>query len=111
MVNHVILVALTAVIVPLASARLARIINTDRIAQKLRDWVEAQAGLDSMTHYAVSICYWCLSVWTSLFWTGYALASWTIFGPLPWHIAALLYIPASLAVSDIAGRILDSEGI
>lgn len=111
MVNHVILVVLTAAITPLAAARLARIINTDRIAEKLRDWVGDKAGMGSMTYYVVAVCYWCLTVWTSLFWTAYALAAWTIFGPLPWHIAALLYIPASLAVSDIAGRILNSEEI
>ena len=111
MVNHVILVALTVAIVPLSTARLTRIVNTDRIAEKLRDWVGGKFGMDGMTYYAVAVCYWCLSIWAALLHCGVALTAFAVFGELPWHIAALLYIPASLATSDIAGRILNSEGI
>lgn len=111
MVNHVILVLLAAVIVPLSTARLTRIILNDRIGQKLRDKVAKKFGTGSMIDYAVSVCYWCLAVWTSALHVLVALAAFVAFGELPWHIAVLLYIPATLAVSDIAGRILDSEEI
>lgn len=111
MVNHVILVVLTAVLVPLSTARLTRIINTDRIAEKLRDWVGDKFGMDSMTYYAVAVCFWCLSIWTSALHCLAALAAWTLLGPLPWHLGLLLLIPATLAVSDVAGRILNSEEI
>ena len=111
MVNLVILVVLTAVIVPLSTARLTRIVNNDRIGEPVRKWVRDKFGLDSMLHYAVSICYWCLSVHSAWLHVLVALGAFSLFGPLPWHYAALLFIPASLAVSDIAGRILDREEI
>ena len=58
MVNLVILVVLTAVIVPLSTARLTRVIFNDRIGEGVRDWVAKRFGLDSMPHYMVSLCYW-----------------------------------------------------
>jgi hypothetical protein len=111
MVNLVILVALTAVIVPLSTARLTRIVFNDRIGEPIRKWVAKKFGLDSMLHYMVSLCYWCLGVHAAWLHVAVALAAFSLFGPLPWHITGLLFIPASLAVSDIAGRILDHEGI
>lgn len=111
MVNHVILVVLTAMLVPLSTARLTRIINDDLIAEGFRDWVGGKLGMDSKVYYAVAVCYWCLSIWTAGLHCLAALVAWIAFGGLPWHIAALLLIPATLAVSDIAGRILKSEGI
>lgn len=111
MVNHVILVVLTVVIVPLSTARLSRIILNDRIAEKLRGWVGRKFGADSAIYYVIAVCYWCLSVHTAWMHCLAALTAFTIFGGLPWHVAALLFIPASLATSDIAGRILDSEEI
>lgn len=111
MVNHVILVVLTAVLVPLSTARLTRIINDDLIAESFREWVGDKFGMDSKVYYAVAVCFWCLSIWVAGLHCLAALLAWTLLGPLPWHVAALLLIPATLAVSDIAGRILKSEGI
>lgn len=111
MVNHVFLAALVMAVVILATARTTRVATTDRIGEGYRDWVEKRFGdpMQSKISYVLTLCDWCNTFWTGLFWTGFAAANSAWLLDLDWRIAAVSWLPLTLATSYAASRLLASE--
>lgn len=95
----------------LATTRLTRLIAVDKIMEPLRGWVETKHGATSKINYVISVCYWCLSIWTSALVTAWilAIAAWQ--HHITWPVAAATWLPATLAVSYATSRLLDFEGV
>lgn len=111
MVNHVFLAALVMIVVVLASARMTRVATTDRIGEGYRDWVEKRFGDPTQfkISYVLTMCDWCNTFWTGLFWNCWTLASIVWLYDLDWRIALLSVPPLTFAVSYAASRLLASE--
>jgi hypothetical protein len=111
MVNHVFLAALVMAVVVAASARLTRIATTDRIGEGWRERVEKRFGdpTQSKISYVLTLCDWCNTFWTGLFWNCWALAASVWLLDLDWRIALLSALPLTFAVSYAASRLLASE--
>lgn len=94
---------LTLIILPLAVARLTRLVTTDRIFSAVRSRLEARwlmkAGLDSLALYLIG-CPWCISMYTG---TG-AAAAWWAWGDARWFTAAVVALAASYVTGWLASR-------
>jgi hypothetical protein len=84
----------------LATARLTRLITTDRITQAPRNALLRRLDGDGLLAYLV-VCDWCVSVYT-----GAAVAAVAAWGP---HWSA--WILAALAFSYAAGWLAAREGV
>lgn len=112
MVNQVFLAAMVMAVVILATARTTRAATTDRIGQGYRDRVEKLFGEapGSKISYMLTMCDWCNTFWTGLGWNIFALANSVWLLELDWRIAAMSWLPLTLATSYAASRLLESEG-
>lgn len=84
----------------LATARITRLITTDRITEGPRNWVIRKLDPNSLTAYLI-VCDWCSSVYVG---AGVAAAG-AALGWWSWSVA----IPAALAFSYIAGYLASRE--
>lgn len=109
MVNQVFL----AVVVILATARMSRVMTTDRIGEGFREFVIRRLGepADSKISYMLTVCHWCSSFWVGLALNAYILAGAVWLAELDWRIAVLSLPLLALATSYAASRLLDQEGI
>jgi hypothetical protein len=111
MVNHVFLVALGMIVVVLATARTTRLATTDLIGDGYRKFVEKHLGQapESKISYMLTMCDWCNTFWTGLFWNMWALATCVWLAELDWRIAVVSLPPLTMATSYAASRLLGSE--
>jgi hypothetical protein len=112
MVNHVFLVALGMIVVVLATARTTRLATTDLIGESYRAWIEKHLGQapQSKVSYMLTMCDWCNTFWTGLFWNTWALGASVWLADLDWRIALASLPPLTMATSYAASRLLESEG-
>lgn len=82
----------------LATARLTRLITTDRITLAPRTWVQLRLDPDGLAAYLVT-CDWCASVYVSA-----VVAAFTVWGP-SWSV----WVLAALAYSYTAGWLAAKE--
>jgi hypothetical protein len=90
---------ITLLLGALATARLTRLITTDRITQAPRHWVLMRLDPEGLGAYLV-VCDWCVSVYTGAGVVGLILLGGT---PGFWVLAAL-------AFSYVAGFLASKEG-
>ena len=84
----------------LATARITRLVTTDRITEAPRNAILRRLDADSLTAYLI-VCDWCSSVYVG---AGVAAAG-AALGWWSWPVA----IPAALAFSYIAGYLASRE--
>ena len=84
----------------LATARLTRLVTTDRITKAPREWAVRRLDADGLLAYLL-VCDWCTSVYT-----GAGVAAWLWFGP-SWSVWPLY----ALAFSYAAGWLSAREGV
>lgn len=79
--------AITLLVAALATARITRLVTTDRITQAPRRWVLSKLEDDGLMAYLV-VCDWCASVYVG---AGVAVLLWA--GPdwVVWPMAALAF--------------------
>lgn len=94
--------AITLFLAALATARLTRLITTDRITEAPRNALLRRLDPEGLPAYLV-MCNWCVSVYTG---AGTAAATWWLHGHA-WFTAAL----AALAFSYAAGWLASREGV
>jgi hypothetical protein len=111
MVNHVFLVALGMIVVVLATARTTRFATTDLIGDPYRGFVEKIFGRapESKISYMLTMCDWCNTFWTGLFWNIWALTTSVWLAGLDWRVALAALLPLTLATSYAASRLLGSD--
>lgn len=86
----------------LATARLTRLVTTDRITQAPRHWAIRKLPEHSLAAYLL-VCDWCVSVYA-----GAAVAAAGVFhGDWSWPVG----IGAALAFSYVAGWLASREGV
>ena len=113
MVNQVFLAVAAMIVIILATARMSRVMTTDRIGEGFRESVVRHFGEpgDSKLTYMLTICNWCNTFWTGLAFNTYVLAGSVWLADFDWRIAVLSLPPLTLATSYAASRLLDQEGI
>lgn len=113
MVNQVFLAVVAMAVVILATARMSRVMTTDRIGEGFRELVVRLFGEpgDSKITYMLTVCNWCNTFWTAAFWNTWTLGASVWLFELDWRIAVLSLPPLTLATSYAASRLLDQEGI
>lgn len=94
--------AITLVLAALATARLTRLVTSDRLTQAPRHWVVRRLPEGSLLAYLV-VCDWCVSVYVG----GAVAVAGAVAGAWPWTWAA----PAALAFSYVAGWLAAREGM
>jgi hypothetical protein len=96
---------ITLILAALATARLTRMVTTDRITQAPREqllrYLITRYGEDALIVYLV-ICDWCVSVYVATAVT----AAWVLAGDTLWFQAPA----AALALSYAAGFLASKEG-
>jgi hypothetical protein len=95
-----VLIVLAFVVLTLASARLTRLITTDKLSFSTRQKLAIKLGPQHWLVYLIH-CPYCTSVWTSLFAAGYGVALFVFTAPLWWWL-----VPAALAMSHLVAPIL-----
>lgn len=91
---------ITLLVAALATARLTRLITTDRITQAPRQWALRRLASDGLTAYLI-VCDWCASVYVGA--AVAAAGAWA--GSWPWTWAT----PLALAFSYVAGYLARGE--
>lgn len=92
---------ITLLVAALATARLTRLVTTDRITQAPRRWALHKLPAESLGAYLL-VCDWCVSVYV-----GAAVAgAGALAGAWPWTWMA----PVTLALSYVAGWLAGKEG-
>jgi hypothetical protein len=94
------MVALTLLLTALATARLTRLVTTDRITRAPRDWVLLRVRNGHPLAYLLG-CDWCASMYVG----AGAAAAWWAWGDHRWFVAAT----AALAFSHITGWLATRE--
>ena len=86
----------------LATARLTRLVTTDRITQAPRSWLLSKLKDDGLAAYLV-VCDWCASVYvgTALAAAGAAYGAW------PWAWTPVV----AMSFSYVAGHLASREGM
>lgn len=100
--------ALMLALLPPATARLARLVTRDSIAEPLRSWVRKKWGEQSMPAELIS-CHWCIGVWSSLLlnsWAWIVIHRFNVWG-LGFIFA--VFVPSVLATAYLASRMIDRE--
>ena len=92
---------ITLLVAALVTARLTRLVTTDKITQAPRRWVLLRLDPDSLLAYLI-VCDWCVSFYTGV---GVAAAG-VVTGQWSWHWAPALV----LAFSYVAGWLASKEG-
>lgn len=90
---------ITFAVAALATARLTRLVTTDRITEAPRNAVLRRLDADSLLAYLI-VCDWCASVYV-----GAAVAAVATWGP-SWSV----WVLAALAYSYVAGYLAAREG-
>lgn len=90
----------TVIIAALVTARLTRLVTTDRITQAPRQWMLRKLPSDSLAAYLI-VCDWCASFYTGL---GVGAAGW-LTGQWTWP----WIVPLGLAFSYVAGLLARGE--
>lgn len=91
---------ITLVLAALATARITRLVTTDRITETPRHWTLRRLNPEGMTAYLIT-CDWCVSVYT-----GSAMAAgWSLWGNHRWFTA----VCAAFAFSYVAGFLASRE--
>jgi hypothetical protein len=91
---------ITVTVCALATARLTRLVTTDRITEAPRNWIIRRLPRESLVSYLL-VCDWCSSVYT-----GAAVAgAWWAWG----DTMAFTAVTAALAFSYIAGFLASKE--
>ena len=83
---------ITLLIAALATARLTRLVTTDRITQAPRQWLLRRLNSEGLAAYLI-VCDWCVSVYT-----GAAVVGVILLGGTPGY-----WVLAALAFSYVAG--------
>lgn len=91
---------ITLVLAMLATARLTRLVTTDRITAGPRSWLITRLPEESLISYLV-VCDWCVSVYTGALVAG----SWWLWGGHTWYTVLM----AALALSYAAGFLAQKE--
>lgn len=91
---------ITFVIAALATARITRLVTTDRITQAPRQWALRRLASDSLAAYLI-VCDWCVSVYV-----GAGVAAAYVWAP-GW--AWLQVVALGLAFSYVAGVLARGE--
>jgi hypothetical protein len=91
---------ITLLVAALATARLTRLVTTDRITEAPRVWLLRRLPSDSLRAYLI-VCDWCVSVYVGA--AVAACGAWT--GSWPWTWA----VPVGLAFSYAAGFLARGE--
>lgn len=91
---------ITLIIAALATARITRLVTTDRITQAPRHWAVRRLPRESLAAYLL-VCDWCVSVYAG---AGVG-AAWWAWGDTRWFTAA----SAALAFSYLSGALLSRE--
>lgn len=92
---------ITLLLAALATARLTRLITTDRITEAPRNWIIRRLPRESLLAYLL-VCSWCSSIYV-----GVGLgAAWWAWGDHRWFAAGC----AALAFSYVAGWLSGREG-
>jgi hypothetical protein len=95
-----VLVVFAFIVLVLASARVTRLITTDKISFPIRQKLAVKLGPQHWFVYLVH-CHFCTSVWTSLAFSAYGIALLTLHANLWWWA-----VPAALAMSHLIAPIL-----
>lgn len=91
---------LTLLLTALATARLTRLVTTDRITQTPRHWALSQLPDGHLAAYLL-VCDWCASMYIG----AGAAAAWWMWGDHRWFTAAA----AALAFSHVTGWLVTRE--
>lgn len=91
--------AITLAVAALATARITRLVTTDRITQAPRAWILSKLNSDGLPAYLI-VCDWCASVYAgagvaALLWTGPA---WTVW---PMYALAFSYVAGWLSRGEV----------
>lgn len=89
----------TLLLLLLATARLTRLVTTDRITQAPRHWIIGKLPEESLAAYLI-VCDWCVSVYTGAVMAG----TWWAWGAHTWYTAVLAALAASYAAGFLAQR-------
>lgn len=95
-------------LLPGATARLARLVTRDVIAEPLRTKIRRKFGENSLLAELIG-CHWCVGVWASILTSAWA---WTLIAyshVLPVWVCVYIYPLSVLAVAYIASRMIDRE--
>lgn len=90
---------LTILLTMLATARITRLITTDRVTDGIRERIMSRMGADSRTGYLIH-CDWCVSVYVGI---GAAYSAWA-WSDQTWFRIATLALSASYAAGYLASR-------
>lgn len=90
---------ITLLIGALATARITRLVTTDRITLAPRTWIQVRLDPDGLPAYLIT-CDWCASVYA-----GAGVAALLAYGP-----AWAVWVLAALAFSYVAGWLAAKEG-
>ena len=89
----------TLILAFLATARITRLITTDRITLAPRAWLLRRLPEEGLLSYLI-VCDWCVSVYV-----GAAVAgAWSAWGETMWFIAPAVALSASYAAGWLASR-------
>lgn len=87
----------TALLAVIATARLTRLVTTDRITQAPRRWLLGRLRGKELLSYLI-VCDWCASVYLG---AGVG-AAWWVWGEQEWFTAACLALAGSYAAGWLA---------
>lgn len=91
---------ITLTVAALVTARITRLVTTDRITQAPRGWALRRLSSESLAAYLI-VCDWCASFYVGL---AVAAAGWT-YGLWDWQ----WIVPLGLAFSYVAGWLARGE--
>lgn len=90
---------ITLLVAALATARITRLVTTDRITEAPREWALRRLDLNGLLSYLIT-CAWCVSVYA-----GAGVVAVIAWGP-SWSV----WILTALAFSYVAGYLASKEG-
>lgn len=91
---------ITLIVAALVTARVTRLVTTDRITQAPRTWALRRLNSEGLTAYLI-VCDWCASFYVGI---GVAAAGWA-YGAWAWP----WIVPLGLAFSYVAGWLARGE--
>lgn len=91
----------------MATARLARLIVIDDIAEPIRSYIINTQWIPTK----LATCYWCTAVWTAVITVTYTLTAAVLLNHITWTAAAATWPILLPATAYAASRLIDLEGI
>lgn len=95
-------------LLPLAAARLTRLITRDSIGEPLRSRVRKKWGEQSLPAELIG-CHWCVGVWASLLLNSWAWITIHRFNVWGLGFIFAVFVPSVLATAYLASRMIDRE--